>query len=278
MIAGNSHAVTPQSPARHALGRATWSRAPSTGAARTSRWARSASGAVGRHADCPANDEPGARGELPGLQQREARQPEPPRPHGVLGRGQVSGEPPARGAGDLDRAPLSAPCPATSSSPPAASYSGHADFMNGWNSRALGRARRRLPEREDRLRLSQRAAVAALAATPATASWFSAWRIRCSTCQRSAVDSPRSIASSSACAASSCACARASSISDAATGASTSAIARFSSTWKNPGPVAYSSTSAPSPGWTRVEPGLAASRSAARAGRARRSRRSGRGR
>ena len=61
---------------------------------------------------------------------------------------------------------------------------------------------------------------------PATASWFSAWRRRCSICQRSAVESPRSIASSSAWAASSCCRARASSIALASTASSTSAIAR----------------------------------------------------
>src|SRR5581483_8001818 len=97
---------------------------------------------------------------------------------------------------------------------------------------------------------------------PATASWFSAWRIRCSICQRSTADSPRSIASSSAFAASSCSRARASSISAAETASSTSAIARSWSTWKNPGPVANSSTSPPG-GCTRVEPAFSVAMSGA---------------
>src|SRR5436305_525108 len=86
--------------------------------------------------------------------------------------------------------------------------------------------------------------------------------MRCSSCQRSASDSPRSTRSSSACAASSCCCARASSISSACTASSTSAIARSSSTWKKPGPVAYSCT-CPSPRWTRVEPALSIATSGA---------------
>src|SRR3989440_216461 len=93
-------------------------------------------------------------------------------------------------------------------------------------------------------------------AAPAPPSWFSASRIRCSICQRSPADSPRSIASSSACAASSCARAAALSICDASTAWSTSAIARSFRTWKKPGPVAYTITSAPPPGWMRVEPAL----------------------
>src|SRR4051794_17147358 len=77
--------------------------------------------------------------------------------------------------------------------------------------------------------------------------------MRCSTCHRSAVDSPESIASSSACAASSCSCARVWSIFAASTASSTSAIARSCSTWKKPGPVANSRTS-DSLTCTRVEP------------------------
>src|SRR5438552_2439966 len=87
---------------------------------------------------------------------------------------------------------------------------------------------------------------------PETVSWFSAWRIRCSSCQRSALDSPRSTRSSSACASSSWRRARSSSISDASTASSTSASARSVSTLKKPGPVANSSTSLPV--CTRVEP------------------------
>src|ERR671925_995453 len=97
---------------------------------------------------------------------------------------------------------------------------------------------------------------------PLTLSWFSACRMRCSSCQRSAPDSPRSTRSSSAFASSSCARARASSISAARTASSTSAIARSSSTLKKPGPVAYSRTS-PSPVWTRVEPAFSVATSGA---------------
>src|SRR5438477_8018072 len=86
--------------------------------------------------------------------------------------------------------------------------------------------------------------------------------MRCSSCQRSAVDSPRSTLSSSACASSSCCCARASSISAATTASSTRAIARSSSTWKKPGPVANSRTS-PSPRCTRVEPAFSIATSGA---------------
>src|SRR5437588_9789639 len=85
--------------------------------------------------------------------------------------------------------------------------------------------------------------------------------MRCSSCQRSAPDSPRSRRSSSACASSSCARARASSTSAARTASSTSAIARSSSTLKKPGPVAYSRTS--SPVWTRVEPAFSVATSGA---------------
>src|SRR5437588_3673880 len=86
--------------------------------------------------------------------------------------------------------------------------------------------------------------------------------MRCSSCQRSASDSPRSTRSSSACAASSCCCARASSISSAFTASSTRAIARSSSTWKKPGPVANSWIS-PSPRCTRVEPAFSIATSGA---------------
>src|ERR671930_361961 len=85
--------------------------------------------------------------------------------------------------------------------------------------------------------------------------------MRCSSCQRSALDSPRSTRSSSARASSSCSRARASSISAARTASSTSAIARSSSTLKKPGPVAYSRTS--SPVWTRVEPAFSVATSGA---------------
>src|ERR671931_529759 len=85
--------------------------------------------------------------------------------------------------------------------------------------------------------------------------------MRCSSCQRSAPDSPRSSRSSSARASSSCARARASSISLASTASSTSAIARSSSTLKKPGPVAYSRTS--SPVCTRVEPAFSVATSGA---------------
>src|ERR671930_1735536 len=86
--------------------------------------------------------------------------------------------------------------------------------------------------------------------------------MRCSSCQRSALDSPRSTRSSSARASSSWARARASSSSAARTASSTSAIARSSSTLKKPGPVAYSRTS-PSPTWTRVEPAFSVATSGA---------------
>src|SRR5919204_2390426 len=85
--------------------------------------------------------------------------------------------------------------------------------------------------------------------------------MRCSSCQRSAPDSPRSSRSSSARASSSCVRALASSISLASTASSTSAIARSSSTLKKPGPVAYSRTS--SPVWTRVEPAFSVATSGA---------------
>src|SRR3954447_20201774 len=75
----------------------------------------------------------------------------------------------------------------------------------------------------------------------------------CSTCQRSAVESPDSISASSCCAASSCSRARTSSMSSAFTASSTSAIARSCSTSKKPGPVANSSTSV-SETCTLVEP------------------------
>src|SRR5438067_2423803 len=85
--------------------------------------------------------------------------------------------------------------------------------------------------------------------------------MRCSSCQRSALDSPRSTRSSSAFASSSWARARASSISIARTASSTSAIARSSSTLKKPGPVAYSRTS--SRVWMRVEPAFSVATSGA---------------
>src|SRR3954454_18674871 len=77
--------------------------------------------------------------------------------------------------------------------------------------------------------------------------------MRCSTCQRSAVEAPASIASSSFCASSSWRRARSSSIFSACTASSTSAIARSCSTWKKPGPVANSRISV-SLTCTRVEP------------------------
>src|SRR6185503_13739025 len=97
---------------------------------------------------------------------------------------------------------------------------------------------------------------------PETESWFSACLIRCSSCQRSAVESPASTFASSACAASSCSRARASSISFTETASSTSARARSSSTLKKPGPVANSSTSF-APTCTRVEPALSVATSGA---------------
>src|SRR5436853_2801508 len=78
--------------------------------------------------------------------------------------------------------------------------------------------------------------------------------MRCSSCQRSALDSPRSTSSSSACAVSSCCRARASSTSLASTASSTSAIARSCCTWKKPGPVANSCISPSRSTYTRVEP------------------------
>src|SRR5437879_35102 len=86
--------------------------------------------------------------------------------------------------------------------------------------------------------------------------------MRCSSCQRSAVESPLSTFSSSACASSSCRCAAALSILSAVTASSTSAIARSSSTWKKPGPVANSRIW-PSPRWTRVEPAFRSATSGA---------------
>ena len=97
---------------------------------------------------------------------------------------------------------------------------------------------------------------------PETVSWFSACLMRCSSCQRSAVDSPATTRSSSAFAASSCAWARASSISATDTASSTRASARSVSTLKNPGPVANSSTSVP-PRWTRVDPAFSVATSGA---------------
>ncbi len=134
-----------------------------------------------------------------------------------------------------------------------------------------GLERRRVPvhvgERSDphRLRLVQPVV------RPDTASWFSACTMRCSSCQRSACDSPASTFSSSAFAASSCSRARWSSISRTSTASSTSASARSSSTLKNPGPVANWRISV-GLRWIRVEP-PSASRRAARASRALRSRR-----
>src|SRR5438270_794943 len=69
--------------------------------------------------------------------------------------------------------------------------------------------------------------------------------MRCSSTQRSAVDSPFSTRSSSVCASSSWPRARSWSISRASTASSTSAIARSCSTLKKPGPVAYSLISSP---------------------------------
>ena len=102
-----------------------------------------------------------------------------------------------------------------------------------------------------------------LASAPMTESWFSAWRMRCSSCQRSASDSPDSTRSSSACASSSCCCARSSSICVASTASSTSASARSCSTLKKPGPVANSRTSPPRRRCTRVEPALSIATSGA---------------
>ena len=72
---------------------------------------------------------------------------------------------------------------------------------------------------------------------PETASWFSACLIRCSSCQRSAVDSPASTRSSSACRRLELRRARARRRSPSrSTASSTSASARSSSTLKKPGP------------------------------------------
>ena len=115
-----------------------------------------------------------------------------------------------------------------------------AEYVDGLYCRP---ARHRLDQDPtDRARRRDVVAPAELPGSPGTRSWFSAWRMRCSSCQRSAVDSPASTFASSACASSSCCCARSSSISPAATASSTSAIARSSSTWKKPGPVANSWT------------------------------------
>jgi len=97
---------------------------------------------------------------------------------------------------------------------------------------------------------------------PETASWFSACLMRCSSCQRSASDSPASTRSSSAFAASSCARARSSSIPWTFTASSTSASARSSSTLKKPGPVANSTISL-LPRWMRVEPAFSVATSGA---------------
>ena len=73
--------------------------------------------------------------------------------------------------------------------------------------------------------------------------------------QRSALDSPRSIASSSACAASSWPCALASSIFGRVDGVVDERDRPVvAAPGRSPAPVANSSTSAPSPGWIRVEP------------------------
>src|SRR4051812_23179948 len=83
---------------------------------------------------------------------------------------------------------------------------------------------------------------------------FSACLTRCSSCHRSASDSPASTRASSAWAASSWARARSASISSTSTASSTRASARSCSTLKKPGPVAYSFTSVPRRMCTRVEP------------------------
>src|SRR6266550_4448691 len=70
--------------------------------------------------------------------------------------------------------------------------------------------------------------------------------MRCSSCQRSALDSPRSTSSSSRCAVSSCSLARASSISVAGMASSTSAIARSCSTLKKPAPGTMIISTSPS--------------------------------
>src|ERR687887_230043 len=88
--------------------------------------------------------------------------------------------------------------------------------------------------------------------------------MRCSSCQRSASDSPRSIFSSSACASSSCLRARSSSMCRASTASSTRASARSCSTLKNPGPVANSSTSSLARSlYTRVDPAFSSATSGA---------------
>src|SRR6266542_3747420 len=87
--------------------------------------------------------------------------------------------------------------------------------------------------------------------------------MRCSSCQRSASDSPCSSRSSSARACSSCSLARASSISSTSTASSTSASARSCSTLKKPGPVANSRTSCPRRTCTRVEPAFSIATSGA---------------
>src|ERR671910_888082 len=96
-----------------------------------------------------------------------------------------------------------------------------------------------------------------------TSSWFWAWAICCSVCQRSACDSPRSIRSSSACASSSCSWARRGSISRASTASSTRASARSCSTLKNPAPVANSRISSSRRMCTRVPPALSVATSGA---------------
>src|SRR5918995_4442100 len=92
-----------------------------------------------------------------------------------------------------------------------------------------------------------------MSAPPATSSSVSACAMRCSSIQRSAVDSPASTCSSSARAESSCCCAASRSISDAFAASSTSAMARSNWTVKKPGPVANSTISSEVT-WTRVEP------------------------
>src|ERR687887_396870 len=88
--------------------------------------------------------------------------------------------------------------------------------------------------------------------------------MRCSSCQRSASESPRSTFSSSACASSSWRRARSSSMCRASIASSTSASARSCSTLKNPGPVANSSTSSLARSlYTRVDPAFSSATSGA---------------
>ena len=106
---------------------------------------------------------------------------------------------------------------------------------------------------------------------PETVSWFSAWRIRCSICQRSASDSPRSTPRARP-APPRVARARARRRSRWRRRRRRRARSRGRAHLEEPGPRRELEHVAPRPGWTRVEPAFSVA-TAAHAARGRRSRR-----